>query len=238
MKARTLLAALLTIFFLVAPAMGTPVPIVNYSFESYTTLNPSPWGSYSREITGWTFDGEGGYGVWDPTSASFSDGIPDGTYVGWLNGQGQGIAISQTLDWYVSANNTYTLLVDIGNRADNQDTVLFPNYSIDLLAGDSIIASSTFVEPAEGAFNTVQVVYTALDGDAFIGQALAVRIWSAGVQLNFDNVRLTNDAIEQIFDGPGEGENGAAPVPEPSTLVLLGLGILGVAGLTRRKMMK
>lgn len=235
MKARTLLAALLTIFFLVAPAMGTPVPVVNHSFESSTgTYYANPYGGYTvGGLTGWDYSGDLMYGIWAPTAASFSGGV-DGSYVGYLNGG----TLSQTLDWYVAANNTFTLTVDIGNRGDNQSYVGFPDYSVELWAGDSLLGSAAGIVPDEYAFETVTVSYTALDGDLNIGQALGIKIVSAGFQLNFDNVRLTNDAFTQIFDGPGEGDNGAAPVPEPSTLVLLGLGILGVAGLTRRKMMK
>ncbi len=64
-------------------------------------------------------------------------------------------------------------------------------------------------------------MYTALAGDPQIGQALEIRLSSVGVQTNFDNVQLDAMTISDV--------------PEPATLLLLGLGLAGL-GFARRRL--
>jgi len=53
--------------------------------------------------------------------------------------------------------------------------------------------------------------------------------------VNWHNGNWNDFAITQVGIG---GETGAAPVPEPATMLLLGTGLIGIAGVGRRRMKK
>mgnify|MGYP003573566090 FL=1 len=146
--------------------------------------------------------------------------VPDGNSIGFLS---EG-SIWQNTNHQIEANNKFTLSLDIGNRSD----VYFPEYDVRLMAygtEDTILASSSSLIPDEGLFSTLTLSYTALLGDQNIGKNLGIQIFSKGSQLNFDNVRLSNDGIPN-------------PVPEPATMLLVGMGLAGLAGFGRKKFKK
>ena len=68
-----------------------------------------------------------------------------------------------------------------------------------------------------GNWSTYTVTYTGLAAD--VGKTITIVLGASGVQGNFDNVRLDATA--------------AAAVPEPVTWVLLGAGLIGLAGARR-----
>lgn len=187
-----------------------------------TVLNPSfeepvvpPSGFTSGVITDWTLSGVEG-GVFHPTAADFpaTGGAPDGLQTAYS----RGATISQVLSDVLSEGN-YTLQVDVGNRTSQP----FPGYTIQLLAGGVLLAEDdNSLLPPIGDFLTSTVLYTALASDPQLGTSLEIRLFSVGQQTNFDDVRLDFSVI-----------------PEPSSVVLAGLGLLafGYIGFRHRKSM-
>lgn len=182
-------------------ANAAPVSIVNPSFE-HQVLADGAWTSGSGQMYGWI---QSTGGVINPTTANFSNPVPDGNNTAWLNSS----SATQTLSTALTANMAYTLMVDVGDRKDGN----FPGYRVSLWAGNNLLASESSLVPNDG-FLTSTVNYTALAGNPFLGQALKIELHSNGIQVNFDNVRLD-----------------VSPVPEPETyaLMLAGLGLVGFA---------
>jgi hypothetical protein len=110
------------------------------------------------------------------------------------------------------AGDIYTLTVDIGSRLDNY----WDDPGANLLVGDSYYYA-TGTQPAMGYFSA----YTA----SFVGTAanardsITIDLTTAGAQGDFSDVTLTEN-----------------PVPEPSSLLLLGTGLAAFAGMLRRKL--
>lgn len=198
--APTLLAA--SILLSATGANATLVNINNYSFE-HTVLAV---GQNNVGIYGWTNSSGGAF---HPSTASFTT-VPDGVNTAWLNGG----SAAQTLSTVLTANTSYTLMVDVGDR---KDWNYFPGYNIALMAGSTVLASDSSLTPNNG-FLTSIVNYTALSSNPLLGTALTIRLTSYGTQVNFDNVRLD-----------------VTTVPVPAAAWLLGSGLLGLIGVARRK---
>ena len=213
---KTFSIMLLTFLLLCPGAFATQV--TSDSFESSSgTINSDPnYGTWSNgDITGWEHSGNAFWGIWAPAPIGSWYNTDVGS-IGYLN---EG-SISQTTNHLIEANNVFSLSLDIGNRSD----LAFPVFSVNLLAGNTIVDSSS-VMPGEGLFSNLMLSYTALVGDPNIGSLLGIEIVSggSGSQLNFDNLLVSNDSTIPH------------PTPEPATMLLLGTGLLGLAGYGRKK---
>lgn len=190
-------------------AFATPVSINNASFESQVLSD----GAYVVGIAGWS---NSSGGVFNATAAQFPGGVPDGQNFAWLNGG----SASQTLTANLTANSEYTLSVGVGERLDSSVSYKFPGYSVSLLAGGHVLATESSLNPPPGSFLTSTLHFTALSGNPYLGQSLAIQLTANGTQVEFDNVRLN-----------------VSPVPEPEIygMMLMGLGMMGFVARRRKQ---
>lgn len=132
----------------------------------------------------------------------------DGVQVAYANFNGAAEALSHTLASILTANTTYTLTIDIGNRND----VPAGGYVTQLFAGATQLAidNNTLTVPT-GGWVTSTLTYTALPTDPLLGQSLKIQFQAvSGVQVNYDNVRLVS----------------TVPEPSQALLIIAGLGVL------------
>ncbi len=199
------------------------ITILNPSFEDPIAPQQGMTGFYTLGVIGNWFNAAApgqDQGVLDPSKSQALTGsdifyngpVPDGNQVAYSNGG----TLAQQFSAVLQPNTRYTLSAYIGRRK----VLAFPNNSIILLAGGTILASSDSVTPDPGTFLPVTVNYTSGSiGDPLIGQPLAIYLSSFDVQTNFDMITLD-----------------ASPIPEPSAILgLLGFGLLGIVSTLKQK---
>jgi hypothetical protein len=169
--------------------------------------------SEDAPIPGWTYTGTGTFGQFQPGTQAgddtFFDMLPPGRRnitSAYLNDG----TLSQTVG-KVKDGLIYTFSVYLGHRNDLPFLA-----SADVLVGTrEFMAKGT--PPSAGHWSKYTVTFVGTAGNA--GQPITIQLNSSGPQGNFDNVRLQ-----------------ASPVSEPSTLGLLGTGLIGLGGMVRRKL--
>ncbi len=168
-----------------------PVPVANGSFES--PVRPQqPAGGYWGPADNWTHVGPAGGGHFHPAATIFTDPIPDGNQVAYVNA---GSIISDPLPGPgLEADTLYILDVDWGHRTDTPGTLY---HSMTLRAGgvplgwlnDSNMRKGPPVGP--GQFEQNRAYFTA-NHNAAIGSPLDIKLdGGAGGQAIYDNVRVT-----------------------------------------------
>ena len=204
------------------------INILNHSFEGPTAPQQRNGAFFNERgnINNWIATSPiGQTGIFNPSKSDanttfdsivfdsyYDEPVPDGVQVAWSNGG----TISQQLSATLQSNTEYTLGVYVGQRNRSG----FVGYNIELLAGNTVIASNNSITPAPGTFSLVNVHYTSSDNDPLIGQSLGIRLSSFGIQTNFDNVTLE-----------------ATAVPEPLT-ILGAVTAIGFGTMFKRKVAK
>ncbi|MEM7171442.1 MAG: tandem-95 repeat protein, partial [Pseudomonadota bacterium] len=185
------------------------IHIDNPSFEQ-RDLGDQAW---TRDALGW--ESNSNAGDWNPATRSLQEEASDGDNVAWAN---RGGSLSQTIGENFSADSSYTLNVDIGDRQDIGGTGTF---EVRLYAGGELLGASSDANPAEGGWDTVELTVRGEDfPEGFDGFDEALRIelvnTGGGNQINFDNVRLTTTADANFTaDEDGEVVSGSLPGHDP-----------------------
>jgi hypothetical protein len=199
-------------------AWADNIPVVNASFETLgnpLSVNNCGTGcAYNfGPIPGWSLTGGGG--AWQP--GPFFTSVPDGSVIGFVNASVTAAgSLSQTLTGdSVLPNSVYTLSVFVGDRTGGGSG----NYtlSLDTIVGGVTTTLCSFANTASiiksGTFQVEGCTYTS-PSSVPIG-TLFLQLTANSGQLDVDNVSLTV-------------QSATTSVPEPSSVLLLGIGILSL----------
>ncbi len=180
-------------------AFSQNIPILNSNFNSpvegtgaLSSYNVG--GAGSSAITDWIISGTAGTngaGVWNPTGY-WSNSLPPipggGDQVGYINGNGGNLAVSQTLTNDLQPYTTYKLAIYVGGRTDAG----IPNpsqYAISLYGGAQLLASVTPVAIAPYSWNELTATY--ITGSCVAAnELLGISISASAIQLDFVGVSL------------------------------------------------
>ncbi|MFW6175977.1 MAG: hypothetical protein ACOC7L_04055, partial [Acidobacteriota bacterium] len=174
--------------FAAGPAAAVEVPIVNPDFEADSL--PSP-GADQPTITGWDTTSGGGDGIFRPTASDYPTGIPSGQNVAYVNLSGN--RVRQVLSTPLEANTRYVLKVEVG--WNNNDP--FDGYIVQLRVNTSTVLAedNSSQMPVQGSFVTSTVELVTGPDPEHLGAPLEIWLRSPGIQANFDDVRMTAEAV-------------------------------------------
>jgi len=224
MKIRTSLFAGTVVLFLAAASWGGTITITNPDFES-PSCGTQGATAVTCAPTGWTLTGGVSQaGALLPASTDMQ--ADSGLQYAYAN---PGATLDQILTATLQANTDYTFEVAVGNRTNQGSTGFCLGCTFDPVGliidadTDAVLGTFSGSTPAVGTWTDWTATFATGATSAAFGDNLEIVFGTAG-------------STQGDFDLVEGSTNSTSSVPEPSTFMFAGAGLLGLGFAARRRL--